>query len=74
MEARIIGWQVKAYFINNVFAILAICLVLGVGCVFMFNGHPTQGAWIIGTTSIGVVGIIITRTFKKEPSSEPAPE
>ncbi len=74
MESRIIGWQVKSYFVNNIFAILAICLVLAVGCFFMLEGYATQGAWIIGTTSIGIVSIIITRNFTKNTPPELPPE
>lgn len=75
MESRVIGWQVKAYFINNIFAIVAICLLLGAGCFFMLKGYAKEGAWIIIATTVSVVSVIITRTIKKGPSSkEPSME
>ena len=66
IESRVVKWQSLTYLINNIFAIIAMCIILIVGCFFMVNGHATEGAVIIGVTCLGTVGIIITRSFKKD--------
>lgn len=73
IDSTIVKWQVRAYFIHNIFAIIAMCIILFVGSFFMMEGYAKEGAAIIIATCLGTVGIIITRTFKKDdpPQSEP---
>jgi uncharacterized membrane protein len=73
IESRIVTWQSRTFLINNIFAIVAMCIILFVGYLFMINDHAKEGAAIIAVTCLGVVGIIITRSFKKDNTAQSEP-
>lgn len=53
--------------VRLILAFLGGLVVLGVGCYFMLNGNPTQGASIICTVVVSFAGIFLGRSlFSKE--------
>jgi uncharacterized membrane protein len=70
-EDRVVSGRFTPLIINNIFALLALCILCGVGVYFLQMGHPNLGATIIGGTVVAVVGMFIMRTWnKQEPEGE----
>lgn len=60
MEKRIVNYDLLNRLSKRALALVALLLIIGAGIYFMIKGHATEGAWIIGVSLVGVIGVIIT--------------
>lgn len=69
MDRRVLNYTFWTRIIDNLFGLLAVVILSGVGVYFMLHGHANAGATIITGTAVAAAGTFVVRKVRSSRES-----